>query len=133
MVQITGRIEGLPELARNAAKLKKSFASSTLRTALRNAAKPVRTRARNTVDVDSGDLRKAIKSKAKVTRSGFGYADVGYERNSSTAGSCELGTSQQQARPFLRPALEEADQAGEVTDEFIRALNKTIAKQLRKF
>ena len=41
MVAISSEIKGLPELAKNSAKLKKSFARSTLRTALRNAAKPV--------------------------------------------------------------------------------------------
>ena len=49
MVQINGEVTGLRELAANSSKLKKSFAGSTLRTALRNGAKPVRTRARNIV------------------------------------------------------------------------------------
>ena len=130
MVQINGNVTGLRELAANSSKLKKSFAGSTLRTALRNAAKPVRTRARNIVDVDSGDLRKAIKSKAKVTRSGFGYADVGYEKEQFHGRFLELGTSQQAARPFLRPALKEAEQSGEIIDGFVTALNKTIARTL---
>ena len=120
MVQINGRIEGLRELDKNAAKLKKSFASSTLRTALRNAGKPVRTRAKDGVPVDSGDLRKAIKSKAKVTRAGEGNVEIGVAVNDVFSGKdgfygrfIEVGTSQQQARPYLRPALADADQAGE--------------------
>ena len=130
MVQINGEVTGLRELAANSSKLKKSFAGSTLRTALRNGAKPVRTRARNIVDVDSGDLKKAIKSKAKVTRSGFGYADVGYEREQFHGRFLELGTSQQAARPFLRPALKKASESGEIIDGFVTALNKTIARTL---
>ena len=78
MVMLDVKIEGLKELSLNVDQLKKSFAGSTLRTALRNAAKPVRTLAKANVAVDQGDLRRDIKSKAKVTRDGSGYADVGF-------------------------------------------------------
>ena len=130
MVEIGGRIEGLEELAKNAGKLKKSFASSTLRTALRNAAKPVRVLARAKVAVDSGDLKRAIKTKAKVFRSGHGQADVGFEKDQFHGRFVETGTSQQKARPFLRPALTEAHAKGDVDRAFITAINKTIAKAL---
>ena len=127
---INGRVEGLKELARNSNKLKASFAQSTLRTALRNAAKPVRVNAKQGVAVDQGDLRRDIKSKAKVTRDGSGYADVGFLKRSFHGRFVELGTSQQPARPFLRPALEKAEQSGEIQEAFVATLNKTIARTL---
>ena len=114
----------------NADQLKKSFAGSTLRTALRNAAKPVRTLAKANVAVDQGDLRRDIKSKAKVRRDGSGYADVGFLKRSFHGHFIELGTSTQPAQPFLRPALDQAESSGQIQDEFIGALNRTIAKQL---
>ena len=131
MVEVGSDIKGLKELAKNSGKLKKSFASTTLRTALRNAAQPVRRRARAKVPIDEGDLKKAIAINAKVDRKGEGFADVGFRKDQAFYGGfVELGTSTQQAQPYLRPALEEAE--GEITDAFIGALNATIAKALGK-
>ena len=129
MVEVGSEIKGLKELAKNSDKLKKSFASSTLRTALRNGAKPVLRRAKAKVAVDEGDLKKALAINAKVDRKGEGYADVGFRKEQAFHGGfVELGTSTQQAQPYLRPSLEEAE--GEITDAFIGALNATIAKAL---
>ena len=129
MVEVNGEIKGLKELAKNSDKLSKSFARTTLRTALRNAARPVRNKARANVPVDSGDLKRSIAVNAKVDRAGEGYADVGYRKDKAFYGGfVELGTSQQPARPFLRPALEESE--GDIEQAFIGALNKTIEKAL---
>ena len=131
MVEVGSDIKGLKDLAKNSDKLKKSFAGTTLRTALRNAAQPVRRRARAKVAVDEGDLKKAIAINAKVDRKGEGFADVGFRKEKAFYGGFqELGTSTQQAQPYLRPSLEEAE--GEITDAFIGALNATIAKALGK-
>ena len=98
MVEINSDIQGLKELSKNVDKLSKSFARTTLRTALRNAAKPVRQEARALVAVESGDLKGAIGVKVTVTKAGDGYADVGLRRATSfTAYSLSLGTSQQRA------------------------------------
>ena len=131
MVMINGRVEGLKELARNSNKLKASFARSTLRTALRGAAAPVRKEARALAPKETGTLRRAIKSKARVSRDGYGMADVGVEKGPAFYGHfIELGTSQQPARPFLRPALDKAEQSGAIEEAFVAALNKTIARTL---
>ena len=83
--------------------------------------------------VDSGDLKRAVKSRATVKRSGFGYADIGVEKGSVFYGHfIELGTSRQAARPFLRPAIDQADKSGEISESFINALNRTIERQLGK-
>ena len=81
MVEVGSDIKGLKELAKNSDKLKKSFRRYHLRTALRNAAQPVRRRARAKVPRDSGDLRKAIAINAKVDRKGEGFADVGFRKD----------------------------------------------------
>ena len=128
MVQIGGEIEGFKQLAANAGKLRKSFLTSTLRTALRNAAAPVRKFARDQAPVDEGNLKGAIESRAEVPGPGSGYADVGVAKGNVFYGHfIELGTSQRSARPFLRPALEKGHRSGEVNKRFILALNKTIA------
>ena len=132
MVEINSDIQGLKELAKNVDKLSKSFARTTLRTALRNAAKPVRQEARALVAVESGDLKGAIGVKVTVTKAGDGYADVGFDRDEFHGLFVELGTSQQRARPFLRPALEEGYRSGKIQAAFIDSLNSTIRKQLGK-
>lgn len=123
-------IEGLPELARNARKLKASFARTTLRTALRNAARPVVKEAKANAPTRTRQLRRDIKSKAKVTRSGFGYADVGFAKRSFYGGFVETGTDTQRAQPFLEPALDKLTDDGTIEDAFIGAINKTIANAL---
>ena len=133
MVAINSEITGLRELAAKSDKLKKSFAKSTLRTALRNAGNPVLKHARAHVAVDEGDLKKSLKRKATVRRTGEGYVDIGVEKGDVFYGHIvEFGSSQQSARPFLRPALDQSDKDGSIQDAFIGALNKTIAKQLGK-
>ena len=132
MVQINGRVEGLRELAKNSDKLRKSFGRSTLRTALRNGAKPVRVRARADAPKEEGLLRRNIITKAKVVRSGFGYVDIGATTRGFYGYFHELGTSQIAARPFLRPALDSASQSGEIIDGFVNAMNKTISRTLNK-
>ena len=132
MVEINSNIQGLKELAKNVDKLSKSFHRTTLRTALRNAAKPVRDLARDKVPVASGDLRKGIRTVAKVNRDGEGYANVGFDPKEFHGLFVELGTSQQSAKPFLRPALDEADSQGKIGAAFVDSINATIKKQLGK-
>ena len=132
MVEINSDIQGLKELSKNVEKLSKSFARTTLRTALRNAASPVRKEARALVPVGTGDLKGAIRAKVTVTKAGDGYADVGFDRDEFHGLFVELGTSQQRARPFLRPALEEGYRSGKIQAAFTDALNNTIRKQLGK-
>lgn len=136
MPEIEYEIKGLKEMAKNLDSLGKNFARSTLRTALRNAAKPVVKRAKAKVPVATGDLKRSLAAVAKVDRDGVGIARVGARRDGGFrgyhVGLVELGTSQQPARPFLRPALDDAESQGEVRDAFITALNATIEKRAAK-
>ena len=132
MVEINSEITGLKELRKNVDSLSKSFAKSTLRTALRNAAEPVVKEAKALVPVDSGDLKRSIRSQVTVTKAGDGYADVGFGRKEFHGLFVELGTSRQAAQPFLRPALEKGYRSGKIQAAFIDALNNTIKKRLGK-
>ena len=132
MVEINAQLTGLKELAKNKKALKKSFSQSTLRTALRNAAKSVVREAKALVAVDSGDLKRSIRSKATVTKAGDAYADVGFDRKEFHGLFVELGTSQRAARPFLRPALDKGYRSGTIQAAFTDALNSTIEKKLGK-
>ena len=136
-VDIQYKITGLKELAKNRRKLSRSFERVTLRTGLRNAAAPVRKRAQGHARArdlrESGDLIKGIATHVRVDRAGQGTALIGYRPPVFYGGFHELGTSQVPAKPHLRPGLDDAHQAGEVTAGFVTAINKTIAKALKKF
>ena len=131
MVEVSGKIEGLEELAKNSKKLSKSFDKNVLRAGLRGAIKPVERRAKAHVPQDEGDLHSAIKSRARVYGNGRGSATVGYDRDiADYGGQVEVGTSDTPAQPFLRPALEESEQ--DATDAFITALNASIRRVLKR-
>ena len=67
MVEVNHEIVGLRELAKNIDKLKPAFARSTLRTALRNAAKPVAVDAKANVVVRTvGNLRRNIRTSTPL-------------------------------------------------------------------
>ena len=86
MVQINSEITGLRELAKNSDKLRKSFSSSTLRTALRGGAAVVRKLARERAPVDEGDLKKGIKTQARKVRNGQAAVDIGFDRETAWHG-----------------------------------------------
>lgn len=137
MVQIQTEIKGLRELVKDVNVLKQGFAKSTLRTALRGAARPVLKLAKEKVPVRTGNLRRSLGTKVSVKRSGFGTAAIaarrgGRYRGGYYGGLVELGTSRTPARPYLRPAIDEAERSGDVQNAFIEAINKTIQKRLAK-
>ena len=130
MPDIQFEIKGLEQLAKNRKLLKKSFERNTLRTALRNAAKPVVTRAKAGAPVNTGKLKDSIRASVKIDRAGLGTARIGFGRDQFYGGFFELGSSQQAARPFLRPALEEAEP--EILEAFVNSINKTIERTLKR-
>ena len=76
-------------------------------------------------------MKRNIRTVVKVDRNGEGSAVVGFDRgNAHYGGFVELGTSTQQAQPYLRPALDEAQASGEIQVAFVEAMNKTIEKAL---
>ena len=136
MPEVSFEIKGLKELAKNREKLSRSLEKSMIRTALRNAAKSVVKRAEDKIRandlVQTGDLANNIGSKAKVTRRGVGFVKVAPYADQFYGLFHELGTSKVPAKPFLRPALAEASNSGEIRDAFFGSLNKSIARALRK-
>jgi len=131
MPEVDASITGFKELSRRKDQLAKSFARNTLKTALGNAAKPVAATAKDLVAVDEGELRDAIGSRASVHRDGEAFALIGFDNKKAPHGGfVELGTSDMQAQPYLRPALEQSRRP--ILDAFIVSINKTIAKVLKK-
>ena len=128
MPEVQFEIKGLEQLAKNRKLLAKSFERNTIRTALRNAAKPVVAKAKAGVPVRTGALKRSIRASVKIDRAGLGTARIGFGRDQFYGGFFELGTSQQAAQPFLRPALDDAESESEILGAFIGSINKTIEK-----
>ena len=130
-----------------------------LRSGLRAGAKPVLQEARRLIAVDSGVAKRGLGISVKLTTDGRGVARIGPGRRgiSAAGGSAaaaagfsrgairalerqkgfyavfiEYGTSQQPARPFLRPALQMTSRDGRIQRGFYMALQKSAAREFRK-
>ena len=131
MVEVGSEIKGLKELAKNSDKLKKNFAGTTLRTALRNAAQPVRRRARAKVPVDEGDLREVYRHQRQgETGPGDGYRRRGLPQRPSILWRLHRAWARRPSKPSHTSGAALEDSEGEITDAFIGALNKSIEKAL---
>lgn len=115
---VTAKIEGLELLLFNLQQLRSSKARSVNRRALQSAASLPLKAAKRRVPKDTGQLRKSLGKKSKTYRDTgtsvviigprVGYKDPATGRNPvKYAHLVELGTVRLQARPYLRPALQE--------------------------
>ena len=129
-------IEGLKELAKNADKLRRSFTTSTLRTALRGAAKPVLRRAKATVPVDSGRLKRSLGIRAKVERNGsdsqMSKRGAAASIRATTRTSWSLALPSSRRSRFCAPRSTQRGGRARSTLAFVEAINKTIARQLAR-
>lgn len=108
---ITVEIKGLRELDKALRELGAEVGAKTLRSALRDAAKPVLEQAQRDAPPDvTGNLRKQLKLRTSINRRGKrGRAEVARVRVGVTKvpyiAAIEFGTSRQEAKPFLRQSL----------------------------
>lgn len=140
------QLKGMEGLRQQLEKLSADTQPKVLRSALREAFKPVLAAAQDKVPVDKGELRAGITlatakqgewiaaglvvsnkttglKQARLAAAAFGEAqlDAAPARRWHLT---ELGTKHSAAQPFLRPALDENAEA--VTSRFAEALNKKI-------
>jgi len=138
----TFEVKGLKELNDKLIALESETASKVLRSAGRQAMKPVLNAAINKVSVDSGDLRaslaiRASKGKGKKTAAVISVGAHKKKYSKKEGGgkivranakviALEYGNRRQKAEPFLRPALE--SNVGAVLESFKAQLAAKIAK-----
>ena len=67
-----------------------------------------------------------------MTRRGVGFVNIAPGADEFYGGFHEIGTSQHPAKPWLRPALDEAFASGEILEAFFTSINKSIARALKK-
>ena len=149
-------VEGLAELDKALSELGAELGYKTLRTAGRRAMKPVLDAARAGANEDTGELKQSIAITVKKGRGARGKGgdtaadiSVGATRRSISvrnedgtrsrkelsminikAGAQEYGTKNQQAQPFLRPALD--NNANTVLNSLKTELATAIEKAAKK-
>lgn len=138
-------VEGLKELEKKLLSLGAQMGVKTLRSAGRQAMKPVLETAKQTVNVDTGDLQSALAISAKKGKGKTAInINVGVTKKKATkkqggktfvnvnqkAIALEYGTSKQKADPFLIPALEQ--NARKVLATFKTELAKKIDQAVKK-
>lgn len=132
MTRVT--IEGLPELRAKFSELADKGQKQVLRGAIAEGAKVVVKEAKRLVQVDRGDLQKAIKQSTRTssgrTTAQRTEATIGFEKDEYYGKFVELGTSEMPAEPFLRPALE--GKAQEVLDTIGKGFKKHIDRVAAK-
>lgn len=109
------KIHGLQELDKQLRELEPKLAKKVTRKALRDAAKLTAAKAKELVPVDEGDLRDSIRVKSGKSRKGTvsvivttSASDNIFSGEAYHGGFIEFGTSKMEAKPFLRPALEQS-------------------------
>lgn len=147
------RIEGLDEVVRKLNALPEKFAKRGMRRALRKGANIVRNAARNNAKrIDDPQTREQIAKNIAVAGGGSrrekqaggpmmrvgvrGGAKPTSGDNGTPGGNTthwrfqEFGTSEMQARPFMRPAL--ANNVAAATNAVVEAAKVELDKELQK-
>jgi len=114
-------------------QLPQKLQDRALKNAMAAGAREIRKEAKRLVPVDEGDLRDSIvvARKVKKTKTGRGNVVVGLRGvGRFYAHLIEFGTSKQSAQPFMRPALDNANE--KALEKIGPKLGKEIEKQARK-
>lgn len=107
-------IKGLEELIKNLNSLPEKIEKRVLRAAVRQGANVIKKKAQEYVPIDKGDLKKSIKVSGEKAKPGVIAFKVQPTDNKKKGISVfygrfqEFGTSKMAAKPFMRPAYDEA-------------------------
>lgn len=128
-------IKGLNDLIAKLNSLPVKLEKKVIRSAVRKGANIIRDKARGYVPVDHGDLKKSITvSSAKYKKGTIAFAikprknkkrnkDIFYGK------FVEFGTSKMPARPYMRPAYDEAER--EVLETVISDIKSKVDEAIK--
>lgn len=130
MADLSVEITGLKELDRALQELAWPAARRALRKGMRRGANVIRNEARANVGVDTGFLKRQIRTRERSEQDGQMRFAVEVPRGAFYGRFLEFGTSKMAARPFMRPAAEsKAEDAVMATRD---ALREAIEVELRR-
>lgn len=130
MADLDVQITGLRELDRALQELAWPAARRALRKGMRAGANIVRDEARAKVAVDTGHLKRQIRTRERSDRDGNMRFAVEVPRGAFYGRFLEYGTSKMAAKPFLRPAAEAKTEAAVTTMR--DALSAAIELEMRR-
>lgn len=123
-------VKGLEDLIAKLNSLPEKLEKKVIRSAVRKGANIIRDKARSYVPVDSGELRKSITvSGAKYKKGTIAFA-IKPRKNKKRGITVfygkfiEFGTSKMAAKPFMRPAYDEAEK--EVLETVINDIKSKV-------
>lgn len=124
------QITGLKELDRALQELAWPAARRALRKGMRQGANVVRDEARAKAPIDSGNLKRRIRTRERSEEAGNMRFDIEVPRSAFYGRFLEYGTSKMAAKPFLRPAAEAKTE--EAVTVMRDALSEAIEIEMRR-
>ena len=140
MARSATRIDGIDELRKTLRDVSPAEGTRIARRTVTRIAREVRDATRNRAPVDSGSLRRSIKSKRSRGGPGEAEAEVYVDRSGGRSGSgyhfhlLEWGTVKMPAQPFVTPTVEEyrPKVPGMYRDQWFREYAKEMEKRAKK-
>ena len=136
-MKFTFQIRGLPELIHKFDTIESKFRTKYIRQAIRKGAKPINAEAKSLVPVNSGRLKKSIKTRSlKRSRKTIGVniktscSDNMFTGEVFYGGMVEFGTERMAAQPFMRPAFDNKKRVAERI--IIRDLKDVLFREATK-
>lgn len=130
---ITLRVEGIPELREQFARLKDSTQRAVVRRALRAGVVPVKEEAERLAAYDPASdgphLRDNLLVRTRISSEEMS-ASLGFDRRVFHGQFVELGTQHMPAQPFLRPALD--TKQGVAIEAIADVLRDSIGRAVRR-
>ncbi|MHB8100371.1 MAG: HK97-gp10 family putative phage morphogenesis protein [Sulfuricurvum sp.] len=127
---MSAEIKGIEELIKQLQDLPEKIEKRVVRAAVRQGANIIKDKAKDNVPVNEGDLKKSIKVKGVRGKPGT-IAFVIRPTSSKKKGKSvfygrfqEFGTSKMAAKPFMRPAYDEAGQ--DVIDKVVNTIKSKL-------
>lgn len=128
-------VKGLEALINNLHALPEKVEKRVIRAAVRQGANIIKGKAQTYVRVDEGDLKKSIKVKGVRGKPGTIAFVIRPTSNKKKGKNVfygrfqEFGTSKMAAKPFMRPAYDEAGQ--DVIDKVINTIKSKLDEAVR--
>jgi len=130
MIDLKFSFDGDKKLIENLKKISRTASGRALRQAAKQGAEIIVQEAKRRAPVDTGTLRKSIRSKFGKRSSDSVTVEIGPSSKAYYGYFVEFGTSRMAAQPFLRPAIDEHKQRA--AEETKQAMVEAVLGEVRR-